>query len=75
MRVSKNQVPPQPRVQPAALTISFDRAAALFTEWERRYREAPEEFQSDVQRFGFTTPASYGESGAQYFFTLTQDVA
>lgn len=56
------------------ITLSRPRAAELFAEWERRYREEPEAFMSDVQRYTETTPATYGELCAAHFFALNRMV-
>lgn len=46
--------------------------AAAFTEWERRYREEPEKFQSDQERLA-DSPQSYGEACAPYFLQILQE--
>lgn len=44
--------------------------AAAFTEWERRYREEPERFQSEASKLLRETPESYGEACAPYFVEI-----
>jgi hypothetical protein len=45
--------------------------AAAFTEWERRFREEPERFQSEVVRIlKGVTPESYGEACAPYLLAI-----
>lgn len=56
------------------ITLSRARAAELFTEWERRYREAPHEFMTDVQRYVETPVTTYGELCAAHFFALNRMV-
>lgn len=44
--------------------------AAAFTEWDRRYREDPRGFMSDVEHLLGNTPESYGEASAAYLLLL-----
>ncbi len=44
--------------------------AAAFTEWERRYREEPERFQSEATKLLRETPESYGEACAPYLAAI-----
>ena len=44
--------------------------AAAFTEWERRYREEPERFQSEAEKLLKETPKTYGEACAPYFLQI-----
>ena len=46
--------------------VTFTEAdlAAAFTEWERRYREEPERFQSEAAKLLRETPETYGEAAA-----------
>ncbi len=46
--------------------------AAAFTEWDRRYREEPERFQSEAVRLLKGTPESYGEAAAPYLVALLE---
>jgi hypothetical protein len=43
---------------------------AAFVEWDRRYREEPERFMTEVEHLLRNTPASYGESAAAYLLAL-----
>lgn len=43
---------------------------AAFTEWDRRYRENPHGFMSEVEHLLGHTPQSYGEACAVYFEAL-----
>jgi hypothetical protein len=49
--------------------------ARAFTEWERRYREEPERFQSEAAKLLKETPESYGEACAPYFLKIIQEVS
>lgn len=46
-----------------------------FTEWDRRYRENPDDFWSVVQHLLGNTSASYGEACGIYFAELLDDAA
>jgi len=47
------------------ITTTPSKLAAAFTEWERRYREAPEQFQSEVERLA-TEEQTQGQLQAAY---------
>lgn len=53
-----------------SITTTPQQIAAAFTEWERRYREDPAGFMSDVERLQTMTPTTYGEACAPYFCSL-----
>lgn len=44
--------------------------AKAFTEWERRYRESPDDFISEASKLLKDTPQTYGESCAPYFLKI-----
>ncbi len=44
--------------------------SAAFTEWDRRYREEPERFWSEVQHLLKETPETYGAACAPYLVAL-----
>ena len=44
--------------------------ARAFTEWDRRYREEPERFQSEAVRVLRETPETYGEACAPYLLNI-----
>lgn len=48
---------------------------AAFTEWDRRYREDPGKFMTDVEHLLGNTPATYGEACGVYFEALLQELA
>lgn len=56
------------------ITINEEGLAAVFTEWERRYREEPERFQSEATKLLRETPQSYGEACAPYFVKIAHDL-
>jgi hypothetical protein len=49
--------------------------AAAFTEWERRYREEPERFQSEAVKLLRETPETYGQACAPYFAQILAEVS
>lgn len=48
---------------------SVPQLAAAFTEWERRWREEPEKFQSEMERLAATSE-TYGEAAAAYLMKV-----
>jgi hypothetical protein len=49
--------------------------AAAFEEWDRRYRENPEGFMTEVEHLLGHTPRSYGELAATYLVALLNELA
>lgn len=54
--------------------MTHDQAAAIFTEWDRRYRENPDEFWSSVEHLLQNTPETYGDQAAAYFLILLAEL-
>ncbi len=54
--------------------FSKENIAKAFTEWERRYREEPDRFQSDSERLS-ESPETYGDVCALYFLEILKEVA
>ena len=51
--------------------LTQSQIAAAFTEWDRRYREEPERFESEAERLSNgTTPETYGEACAPYLLAI-----
>ncbi|HUX01401.1 MAG TPA: hypothetical protein VMY35_10530 [Phycisphaerae bacterium] len=48
--------------------------AAAFEEWDRRYRDEPERFQSEAEHLLRDTPRTYGERVALYFLKVLAEV-
>ena len=46
----------------------------VFTEWERRYREEPERFQSEAAKLLKETPKTYGEACTPYFLLILEQL-
>lgn len=44
--------------------------AAAFTEWDRRYREEPERFESEAQRLLKSDAKTYGDRAAPYLLAI-----
>lgn len=52
----------------------LERFQAAFTEWDRRYREEPERFQSEAEHLLKETPETYGEAAAPYFIQILEEI-
>lgn len=64
---------PTESTEPAGVTV--DALAAVFTEWDRRYREDPEGYESDVARLlRGQEPEEYGDGAAAYFVELAAEL-
>lgn len=50
--------------------VTQEELAAAFTEWDRRYREEPERFESEAVRLLKGTPESYGDACAPYLLAI-----
>jgi hypothetical protein len=48
--------------------------AKIFEEWDRRWREKPEEFTDLVTHLTKETPLTYGEKCAPYFIRLAREI-
>ena len=59
-----------PPSEPTTITASEAQLAAAFTEWDRRFREEPERFESEAVRLLKKTPEDYGEACAPYLIAL-----
>lgn len=56
------------------VSVSQIDCAKAFTEWERRYREEPERFQSEATKLLRETPETYGDACAPYFFAIVAEI-
>ena len=54
--------------------VSERELAEAFTEWDRRYREEPERFQSEAEHLLKETPESYGEACAPYLLHILDEL-
>lgn len=54
----------------ASIYASEADLAAAFTEWDRRYREEPERFESEARRLLYGTPETYGDGAAPYLISI-----
>lgn len=54
------------------IEFTEEQIAKAFTEWERRYREDPETFQSEAEKLLRETPETYGEACAPYFLFILE---
>ena len=58
----------------AFLRVSIVGLVEIFAEWDRRYRENPSAFMTEVDHLLRETPMSYGELCAFYFQKLAADI-
>lgn len=58
----------------AATSVTEDTLAAAFTEWDRRFREEPERFESEAARL-LKSPETYGEACAPYLLEILAEQA
>jgi hypothetical protein len=56
------------------LKLNEEKLAHIFTTWDYRYRENPEEFMSTVEHLLGNTPYSYGAACAVYFKDLYEEL-
>ena len=47
---------------------------SAFTEWDRRYREEPERFQSEAVHLLRETPETYGAACMPYFCMIVKEI-
>ncbi len=52
------------------MRVTEETMASAFTEWDRRYREEPERFQSEAVRLLKSDADTYGKRCAPYFAQL-----
>jgi hypothetical protein len=62
-------------VEPPQLEVTEEQLAQLFAEWDRRYRQDPDNFMSDVAHLLDETPESYGKMCAVYLFKLARELS
>ena len=56
-----------------ALAVTERQLAEAFTEWDRRYREEPDRFESEAHRLLTSDPETYGQACAPYLIALITD--
>ncbi len=56
------------------IVASVGEFIAAFTEWDRRYRDDPEKFWSEVRHLLKESPKTYGEGAAPYFVKLLEEL-
>ena len=54
--------------------ITKEQMIAAFTEWDKRYREHPEDFEDFITNLLKGNPESYGEAAAPYFISLVKEL-
>lgn len=56
------------------VTATPEEINQAFTEWDRRYRENPEEFTSEAVHLLKETPETYGDSATPYFIKILKEI-
>ena len=56
------------------ISASLNEIAKVFEEWDRRWRENPQEFTDLVTHLTKDTPLSYGQACAPYFANLLEEI-
>lgn len=79
MKNKKTPVPApdiSPRTPDAlkCLTVTETELAKAFTEWERRYREEPDDFLSEAKKLLTRSPETYGEACAPYLMQIIREL-
>jgi hypothetical protein len=59
---------------PAPVTATKAEIIATFTEWDRRYRENPEQFMSEAVHLLKQTPKTYGHAATPYFLKILGEI-
>jgi hypothetical protein len=59
---------------PRTITTTPKKLAAAFAEWDRRYRETPEQFMSVVQHLLKETPNTYGELASAHLILILKEL-
>lgn len=55
--------------------VTEKQLAGAFTEWDRRFREEPDRFQSEAAHLLKETPKTYGEACAPYLLDILRDLS
>jgi len=58
----------------AIIKVTEAGLAKAFTEWDRRYREEPERFESEATHLLKGNPKTYGEACAPYLLKILDDL-
>ncbi len=71
----KQSNPPPPDIRrDGRCAVSMTEVQQAFTEWDRRYREEPERFESEAAHLLKGNPETYGEACAPYFMEIINQV-
>lgn len=55
------------------MDLTEEDLASALTEWDRRYREEPDRFQSEAEHLLKDTPEGYGPEAAAYLVSILQE--
>ena len=56
------------------MRVSSKQLKAALTEWDRRYRESPEEFENEAERLINGTPETYGDEAGPYLESIIKEL-
>jgi len=56
--------------QPESMAVTVEDLKSALTEWDRRYREEPDRFQSEAARLLKETPETYGDAAGPYLMSI-----
>lgn len=56
------------------INMTVGEIQAAFTEWDRRYRESPQEFMNEAYRLLFEDEEDYGAEATPYFLSVLDDL-
>jgi hypothetical protein len=57
-----------------SMTVDTELLVKVFSEWDRRWRENPQEFTDIVTHLTRETPLTYGQACAPYFLKLASEL-
>ena len=60
-------------MEDVVISATMEDLVITFAEWDKRYRENPDQFWSDVEHLLGNTPKTYGEAAAAYFAHVFQE--
>jgi len=61
-------------IRDTQITLDEQALASVFEEWDRRWRENPQDFLDLVTHLTKGTPLTYGQACAPYFIKLAMEV-
>lgn len=56
------------------ISLTVEQIQAVFTEWDKRYRENPNDFMNEAYHLLFTDEEDYGAQATPYFLSIVDDM-